>query len=160
MSSSSHSDASHSSSESDLPSTEAEFIDHVPDDHKKFTVIIKFLHDGAIQPTQCLTSEKLICNLFNPKTIYLKPQQQIIISLGLSLFTTHPNYYYNIKQNDHLEETQLKLCAYFYDHHTKEIKLVIQNINQHFERRLSRGEKIARVVFRKRRSKEIEFISE
>lgn len=160
MSSSSHSDVSPSASESDLASTEGEFIDHEADDHKKFTIIIKYLHDDAIQPTQCLTSNKLICHLYNPRTIRLKPQQQHIVQVGLALFTTHPNYYYNIKQNYYFEESQLKLCAYYYDHYTKEINLVIQNINQHFERHLLKGEKIARVVFRKRKSKEIEFIIE
>jgi len=160
MSSESGLDHSFTSSDSDLPSTEGEFCDHEPENNKKFTIFVKKLADFAIPPTQCLIANKMECNIFCNRTVYLKPQEKTVIHMGFVLRLGNPKYFYHIKPFHDLLETYIKLCSYLYNPITGEIRLIIQNINDKFDRRLMRGEKIARLIFRKRNPKEIEFIEQ
>lgn len=160
MSSESSLDPSLSSSDSDLPSTEGEIDNHDSEYDKKFIILVQKLTDFAITPTQCLMANKMECKIFCTRNVYLKPQEKTTIHLGFVLRLVNPRYFYHIKAYKDLLHIFIKLCSYTYNPCTGEISLIIQNIDHNFERRLLRGEKIARLVFRKRKTKEIEFIEQ
>lgn len=151
-------DEAYISSESDMPSTEGELPDEYVENNKEFIVTVERLNEYGIIPSQPMRSKETECFIYNPIDIHIRPHEQIMISLGISIRVMNSNYSYYLKQHQTLKNNDIILIAYIYDTITSELKVIVKNVNSMFEKRILRGEKIARVVFRKRIIKEIKFI--
>lgn len=138
-------------------STEGEKIEETKV-KKQFEIYVKKLRSNVHLPVLNQRLFNYQFYIFNPKTTVLRPFEKKMIYTGLSIYSLNPKYFFVIKSWSFLVDNDISLNYYFNDAKTEELVLVLQNHDKHFEKTIEENKILARLVFKRKEQKEINFL--